>query len=203
MPYITQEDRPQYEKVLGELIGLLKEKPPESVDGHLNYVVTRVIKEVYPLRYYHINKAMGKVMYTTFSAFTSGNTFLSVDNTYAIPIMYPKNLVVHHFPNASLNTIFQQLLHLLQKNRETPKILSLKSLLTIGTKIRRFSLEQGLKQKLLYTKWKGNPAVTTCYQHPVHVAVRTCAVCHMHLCEACYESFQDRYYCKKLSAGGR
>ena len=59
MPYITQEDRPQYDKVLGELIGLLKEKPPESVDGHLNYVVTRVIKEVYPLRYYHINKAMG------------------------------------------------------------------------------------------------------------------------------------------------
>jgi len=59
MPYITQEDRPQYDKVLGELIGLLKEKPPESVDGHLNYVVTRVIKEVYPLRYYHVNKAMG------------------------------------------------------------------------------------------------------------------------------------------------
>lgn len=59
MPYITQEDRPQYDTVLGELIGLLKEKPPESVDGHLNYVVTRVIKEVYPLRYYHVNKAMG------------------------------------------------------------------------------------------------------------------------------------------------
>ena len=59
MPYITQEDRPQYDEVLAELIGLLKEKPPESVDGHLNYVVTKVIKEVYPLRYYHINKAMG------------------------------------------------------------------------------------------------------------------------------------------------
>jgi len=59
MPYITQEERPQYDEVLAELIGLLKEKPPESVDGHLNYVVTRVIKEVYPLRYYHVNKAMG------------------------------------------------------------------------------------------------------------------------------------------------
>jgi hypothetical protein len=59
MPYITQEDRPQYDEVLARLIALLKEKPPESVDGHLNYVVTRVIKEVYPLRYYHINKAMG------------------------------------------------------------------------------------------------------------------------------------------------
>jgi hypothetical protein len=59
MPYITQEERPQYDKVIAELVTLLKEKPPESVDGHLNYVVTRVIKEVYPLRYYHINKAMG------------------------------------------------------------------------------------------------------------------------------------------------
>lgn len=59
MPYITQEDRPQYDAVLEELIRLLKDKPPESVDGHLNYVVTKVIKEVYPLRYYHVNKAMG------------------------------------------------------------------------------------------------------------------------------------------------
>ena len=59
MPYITQEDRPQYDEVIAELTRLLKEKPPESVDGHLNYVVTKIIKEVYPLRYYHINKAMG------------------------------------------------------------------------------------------------------------------------------------------------
>ena len=59
MPYITQEERSQYDKVLEEITKLLKEKPPESVDGHLNYVVTKIIKEVYPLRYYHINKAMG------------------------------------------------------------------------------------------------------------------------------------------------
>jgi hypothetical protein len=59
MPYIAQEDRPQYEEVLEELIGLLKEKPIESVDGHINYVVTRILKEVYPLRYFHVNRAMG------------------------------------------------------------------------------------------------------------------------------------------------
>lgn len=59
MPYITQEERPKYDEVLEQMIKLLKEKSPESVDGHLNYVVTRIIKEVYPLRYYHINKAMG------------------------------------------------------------------------------------------------------------------------------------------------
>ena len=59
MPYIAAEDRPQYDKVLAELTELLKKNPPESIDGHLNYVITKVIKEVYPLRYYHINKAMG------------------------------------------------------------------------------------------------------------------------------------------------
>ena len=59
MPYIAPEDRPQYEEAINTLVKLLKEKPPETVDGHLNYVVTRIIKEVYPLRYYHINKAMG------------------------------------------------------------------------------------------------------------------------------------------------
>jgi hypothetical protein len=25
----------------------------------LNYIVTKILKEVYPLRYYHINKAIG------------------------------------------------------------------------------------------------------------------------------------------------
>ena len=59
MPYIAAEDRPQYNKVLEELTELLKKNPPESIDGHLNYVITKIIKEVYPLRYYHINKAMG------------------------------------------------------------------------------------------------------------------------------------------------
>ena len=29
------------------------------MDGELNYVVTRILKEVYPLRYFHLNKAIG------------------------------------------------------------------------------------------------------------------------------------------------
>ena len=59
MPYIAQEDRPKDDKALEEITNLLKENPPETIDGHLNYVITKIIKEVYPLRYYHINKAMG------------------------------------------------------------------------------------------------------------------------------------------------
>lgn len=59
MPYIKSEKRKKYEKIIQELVGILKSLPPEEVDGDLNYVVTKLLKEVYPLRYYHINKAVG------------------------------------------------------------------------------------------------------------------------------------------------
>jgi hypothetical protein len=59
MPYITKDDRPRYDKTLDELIKTLKERPVENVDGDINYCVTRILKEVYPLRYFHLNRAMG------------------------------------------------------------------------------------------------------------------------------------------------
>ena len=59
MPYIKPENRVKYEKVLEELTGILKSLPMEEVDGELNYVVTKMFKEIYPLRYFHINRAVG------------------------------------------------------------------------------------------------------------------------------------------------
>jgi len=59
MPYITKEDRPRFDETLNELIKKLKERPVENVDGDINYCVTRILKEVYPLRYFHLNRAMG------------------------------------------------------------------------------------------------------------------------------------------------
>jgi hypothetical protein len=59
LPYIKAEKRVKYEKALQELVDILKSLPPEEVDGELNYVVTKILKGVYPLRYYHINKAIG------------------------------------------------------------------------------------------------------------------------------------------------
>ena len=59
MPYIKAENRKKYDAVLNELVGILKTLPPEEVDGELNYIVTKILKGVYPLRYYHINKAIG------------------------------------------------------------------------------------------------------------------------------------------------
>jgi len=59
LPYIKTEKRVKYEKALHELVGILKSLPPEEVDGELNYVVTKILKGVYPLKYYHLNKAIG------------------------------------------------------------------------------------------------------------------------------------------------
>jgi hypothetical protein len=59
VPYIKQCKRNKYEKILEELVKILKALPPEEVDGELNYVVSKILREVYPLRYFHINKAIG------------------------------------------------------------------------------------------------------------------------------------------------
>lgn len=59
MPYIKPERREKYKEALEELIGILKSLPVEEVDGEMNYVVTKIVKEVYPLRYFHLNKAIG------------------------------------------------------------------------------------------------------------------------------------------------
>ena len=59
MPYIKMEDRPKYEKSLKELIDLIKEHPVDQIDGQLNYIITRILKEAYPLRYFNINRAVG------------------------------------------------------------------------------------------------------------------------------------------------
>jgi hypothetical protein len=59
LPYIKTEKRVKYDKALHELVSILKSLPPEEVDGELNYVVTKILKGVYPLKYYHLNKAIG------------------------------------------------------------------------------------------------------------------------------------------------
>ncbi len=59
MPYILMEDRPKYEESLTTLINTLKAQPLDHIDGELNYIITRILKEAYPLRYFNINRAIG------------------------------------------------------------------------------------------------------------------------------------------------
>ena len=62
MPYIKKEGkngREGMDPLIQPLIDHLKTMPQEEVDGVINYTVTKILKAVYPARYYHYNKAMG------------------------------------------------------------------------------------------------------------------------------------------------
>jgi hypothetical protein len=59
MPYIKKEQRPEIDKLIDPMIDYLKALPIEDQDGSLNYAVTRIIKHVYPQKYFHFNRALG------------------------------------------------------------------------------------------------------------------------------------------------
>lgn len=59
MPYIKQDQRPAIDAVVAPLIEKLKSLPLEDQDGSLNYAITKILKEVYPLKYFHLNRALG------------------------------------------------------------------------------------------------------------------------------------------------
>ncbi len=59
MPYIKQNQRPDIDKLVEPLIAHLKSLPVEDQDGSLNYAITKVVKNVYPLKYFHVNRALG------------------------------------------------------------------------------------------------------------------------------------------------
>ncbi len=59
MPYIKPERRPAIDELVNPLIDHLKSLPVEDQDGAFNYAVTKVIKHVYPQKYFHLNRALG------------------------------------------------------------------------------------------------------------------------------------------------
>ena len=59
MPYIKKDQRPELDEILKPLIDKLKEIPLEQQDGSLNYSITRILKKVYPVKYFHLNRALG------------------------------------------------------------------------------------------------------------------------------------------------
>jgi len=59
MPYIKKETRPEIDELTSPLIKHLQSLPIEDQDGSLNYAVTKIIKHLYPTRYFHLNRALG------------------------------------------------------------------------------------------------------------------------------------------------
>jgi hypothetical protein len=59
MPYIKKEQRSAADKHIAPLLSYLQSLPVEEQDGTLNYSVTRILKALYPRRYFHYNRALG------------------------------------------------------------------------------------------------------------------------------------------------
>ncbi len=59
MPYIKKDQRPVIDELVKPLIDHLKSLPVEDQDGSLNYTVTKIIKHVYPQKYFHFIRALG------------------------------------------------------------------------------------------------------------------------------------------------
>ena len=59
MPYIKKTDRSVIDAKIAPLLDHIKSLPVEDQDGALNYSVTKIIKHVYPKKYFHFNRAMG------------------------------------------------------------------------------------------------------------------------------------------------
>ena len=59
MPYIKPNQRPDIDKLLNPFIEHLKSLPVEDQDGSLNYAITKILKHVYPQKYFHLNRALG------------------------------------------------------------------------------------------------------------------------------------------------
>ena len=59
MPYIKKEQRPQIDELLVPLLKHLQSLPVEEQDGALNYSITKIVKGLYPTKYFHLNRALG------------------------------------------------------------------------------------------------------------------------------------------------
>jgi hypothetical protein len=59
MPYIGKNKRPEIDTLLNPLIEYLESQKMEEIDGELNYVMSRLLKDVYPPKYFNFNRAMG------------------------------------------------------------------------------------------------------------------------------------------------
>lgn len=59
MPYITREQREKYDTAVKVIVRTLRGARMDKRDGELNYVITKILKESYLRKYFHLNRAIG------------------------------------------------------------------------------------------------------------------------------------------------
>ncbi len=152
-----------------------------------------------------ISKGNGTILYTAFSAFFSGNRFLSVDNAHASPFIFPENMRVSHLEKQPVQQVYQEFLRQVAAISDQPEQAELKTLLPKYYQFRVAMIEAGLQQGLFALKDNrpssaAAPTLIPCYQHSGQAAVRTCAGCGVGLCDACYTERDHQPYCQRCLA---
>ena len=59
MPYIKPEFRQLLDPMLAPLIEHLKKENARILDGELNYLITKLLKNLYAAKYFEYNRALG------------------------------------------------------------------------------------------------------------------------------------------------
>jgi len=59
MPYIKPEERPRYDQLIQQVVEQFRTLSPGSLDGHLNYFITKLLVNLYEPSYFNFNRVQG------------------------------------------------------------------------------------------------------------------------------------------------
>ena len=61
MPYIKKQDRKKFDKHINSLIKEIKKSKVENQDGQVDYIITKILKEIYSKNktFFNLNRAVG------------------------------------------------------------------------------------------------------------------------------------------------
>ena len=61
MPYIKKQDRKKFDKHINSLIKEIQKSKVENQDGQVDYIITKILKEIYSKNktFFNLNRAVG------------------------------------------------------------------------------------------------------------------------------------------------
>ncbi len=59
MPYIQQEQRKKWEKLIDEITSIINKLPDDKKEGDINYLITSILKKSYSPGYFNYNRLVG------------------------------------------------------------------------------------------------------------------------------------------------
>ena len=151
-----------------------------------------------------ISKDKKRPALTSFTAYYP-RSLLLVMNSYPLPIQHASNLTIIGLPGQKPEQIYRKFIEVDAEKTEQRLLVKSGALFRTAQKIRRHSIDQGLKQGIYKVEGAPDgrakaargrgPSVSPCYFHSTSVAVRNCDDCGLPLCDHCYHGWQGRYYC--------